>query len=91
MQKLFPLTLALLGTGSLAALAQGDDDRRTRMMQELRARFAKADTDGEGALSREEAKAMPRVASHFDAIDADHDGRVTMEEIGRYVAAQRGQ
>lgn len=91
MHKFLPPTLALLGMVSLAAHAQGDDDRRARMAQELRARFAKADTDGDGALSRTEAKAMPRVAGHFDAIDADHDGKVTLEEIGRYLAAQRGQ
>ena len=37
-----------------------------------------------------EAKAMPRVAQHFDDIDADHDGKVSMQEIGRYLAAMRG-
>lgn len=60
-------------------------------MQELHSRFAKADTDGDGWLTREEAKAMPRVATHFDDIDTDHDGKVSMEEIGRYLAAQRGK
>ena len=45
-------------------------------------RFKKADSDGDGALSRAEAeKGMPYLSRHFDAIDADKDGRVTREEI----------
>ena len=45
-------------------------------------RFKRADTDGDGALSRAEAeKGMPRLGRHFDAIDADKDGRVTHDEI----------
>lgn len=53
-------------------------ERRAR----LDARFKQADTDGDGALSRPEAgKGMPRLARHFDALDADQDGRVTREEI----------
>ncbi|WNL46731.1 hypothetical protein RKE25_03580 [Dyella sp. BiH032] len=73
----------------LAAQAQ-QNDRFARGADELKQRFVKADTDGDGALNREEAKAMPRVSSHFDDIDADHDGRVTLQEIGRFAAAMRG-
>lgn len=72
----------------LAALAQPAD--RSAARDELKQRFVKADTDGDGALSREEAKAMPRVSSHFDDIDTDHDGRVTLQEIGRFAASMRG-
>lgn len=72
----------------LAAQAQ-QNDRLARGADELKQRFVKADTDGDGALNREEAKAMPRVSSHFDDIDADHDGRVTLQEIGRFAAAMR--
>lgn len=91
MRKPLLLILALLGTASLTAQAQSSNDKRARVEQELRTRFAKADTDGDGALTRDEAKAMPRVSSHFEDIDADHDSKVTMQEIGRYLAAQRGQ
>lgn len=91
MHKPLLFTLALSGMACFSVHAQASDDQRARMAQQLRARFAKADTDGDGALSREEAKAMPRVASRFDAIDANHDGKVTMEEIGRYLAAQHGR
>ena len=41
----------------------------------------KLDTDGDGRISREEAKAAPRLAERFDAIDANKDGFITMDEI----------
>jgi len=45
-------------------------------------RFKQADADGDGALSRAEAeKGMPRLARHFDVIDANKDGLVTREEL----------
>lgn len=72
----------------LAAFSQ-PNDRLARGAEQLKQRFAKADIDGDGALTRDEAKAMPRVASHFDEIDADHDGKVTLQEITASLAAMR--
>jgi Ca2+-binding EF-hand superfamily protein len=43
--------------------------------------FMKADKDHDGTLNRQEAKAMPNVAKNFDAIDADKDGTVSLDEI----------
>ena len=51
------------------------------------ARFRKADKDGDGSLDKDEAKGMPRIAHHFDKIDADHDGTVTREEIHDFMKA----
>ena len=53
------------------------------------AAFKKADTDNDGRLSREEAKAMPRVSKNFDAIDADKDGTVSLDEIHAFMKAQQ--
>lgn len=43
-----------------------------------------ADTDQDGAIDRAEAAAsLPRVAQFFDRLDADHDGRLTVDEVQR--------
>jgi Ca2+-binding EF-hand superfamily protein len=44
-------------------------------------RFEAADTNHDGALSREEAKSMPMILEHFDEIDINKDGKVTEDEI----------
>jgi Ca2+-binding EF-hand superfamily protein len=41
----------------------------------------KLDTDGDGRISRAEAQAAPRLAEHFDEIDANKDGFLTAEEL----------
>lgn len=42
--------------------------------------FSKMDSNGDGVVSRDEVAANPKLARKFDAADADHDGRVTMDE-----------
>jgi Ca2+-binding EF-hand superfamily protein len=39
------------------------------------------DKDGDGRISRDEAAAAPRLAQHFDAIDTNHDGFLTKDEL----------
>jgi Ca2+-binding EF-hand superfamily protein len=52
--------------------------------------FARADTDGDGALSRSEAElGLPRVAKKFERIDSDGDGRLTLEELKAWIALRR--
>jgi Ca2+-binding EF-hand superfamily protein len=44
--------------------------------------FAKADKDGDGKLTLEEAKAgMPRVARRFDTLDKDKKGYITLDQL----------
>ena len=46
------------------------------------ARLRRADADHDGYLSRAEVQhALPRLAMHFDAIDANRDGRLSAQEI----------
>jgi hypothetical protein len=50
--------------------------------------FKMLDADGDGFLSRDEVALFPRLRDAFDKADADHDGKVSFEEI-RAVALQR--
>lgn len=54
-------------------------------------RFKSADKDNDGTLTKDEAKAMPRVAKNFDAIDTDKDGTVSEQEIHDYMKAQHSK
>ena len=58
---------------------------KLRERKEAAERFRRADKNHNGALSKEEAKALPGVLAHYDQMDADHNGELTPEEIGRYV------
>jgi len=67
--------LGLAGSATLAAAAPGAEGH------DPMARFKAADTNGDGMLSRDEAKALPKIAKRFDEIDANHDGQLTADEL----------
>ncbi len=72
---IFALGLAVTGTAAVTfaqTTAQPGADRQ--------ARHAKVDTNGDGVIDRKEAAANPRMAEHFDKLDANKDGRITAEE-----------
>ena len=53
-------------------------------------RFRQSDSDGDGALSKDEAlSGMPRIAKNFEAIDANRDGRVSCDELQAFIQARR--
>ena len=81
------LTALALGSAATVVMA-GDGGRPERgaMLERLKA----ADTNGDGMISRDEAKALPRILKNFDAIDANHDGQVTMEELHAFHQANKG-
>jgi len=54
---------------------------RAEMHSRGEERWKAADKDGDGLISRDEAAAMPRMAEHFDRLDANTDGRVSREEM----------
>ena len=47
----------------------------------LKRRFRKADVNGDKSLSRVEAAAIPWIGRHFDRLDGDRDGGVTLAEL----------
>lgn len=52
--------------------------------------FRRADADGDGGLTRAEVdKALPRLGAKFDRIDANHDGKLSQDELRRYFDAKR--
>jgi Ca2+-binding EF-hand superfamily protein len=61
-------------------------DHYKNILDHAKDRFANADTDHDGMLTRAEAqKGMPFVAKHFDAIDTQKAGKVSLADITRYV------
>jgi Ca2+-binding EF-hand superfamily protein len=58
------------------------------------ATFKKADTNGDGGLSKDElaktdAKAFPAIKKSFDKMDSNKDGKVTVAERDAFVAASK--
>ena len=49
--------------------------------------FAKADANGDGRITREEATALPAIAARFDQLDRNKDGVLSLEEFGAGYAA----
>jgi len=62
----------------------------------LQERFARADRDGSGGLSRAElaktpAAAFPNLKKHFRAMDRDRNGEVSLAERDAWVRKQRAR
>jgi len=51
--------------------------------------FKKADKDSDGTLDKDEAKPLKGVSKHFDAIDFDKSGTVSMEEITAHLGSMK--
>ncbi|MEX3926915.1 EF-hand domain-containing protein [Paraburkholderia sp. BR10936] len=67
----------------------GDSARVERMIAQLQGRFAAANTTHDGKLTREQAQAgMPKVAQHFDEIDTQKAGFVTLAQIEDFMRAR---
>lgn len=61
---------------------QPDNAKAQKAMQELDARFAAADTNKDGCVTREEANnKMPRLYKNYDAVDTEKKSCVTLAQI----------
>jgi len=56
----------------------------------FKAKFEAANTTNDGKLTKDQAQAghMGMVVKNFDAIDADHKGYVTLEDVKAFRAAR---
>ena len=63
---------------------------KVQVERKLRASFDAADVAGAGSLTREQASAagLGFVVKNFDRIDAAGTGRVTFDDLKRYLRAQ---
>jgi len=92
---------AVVALFALTGLVRADDPPGTDVpsdppssarLQRLMARFHKADVNGDGQLTREEARhGMPRIFQHFAEIDTDNKGYVTLAQIASYAEAHPEQ
>lgn len=64
---------------------------RQQALAKLKQRFEQADLDASGALTEEEARkaGLGFVANHFAQIDAAHSGKVSFDDLRRYMAQRR--
>ncbi|MBW9102558.1 hypothetical protein [Paraburkholderia phenoliruptrix] len=89
MKKLLAAILLCCATTVTFAQAapQGANPQRVqRMVAQLQSRFANANTTHDGKLTKEQAAAgMPMVASHFDEIDTQKAGYVTLPQIEEFM------
>jgi hypothetical protein len=89
----YVIALTALALASASSLVLADNagtagaGHRGAFMERLKA----ADTNGDGMLSKTEAASLPRIAANFDAIDANHDGQVTLDELHAFMKARHGQ
>lgn len=80
-RSLLLAAFGLVAAGAAHAAGPGPSGAAPARHQALMQRLAAADVNGDGMLSREEAAALPKLAAHFDQVDANHDGFITREEL----------
>jgi len=87
-----PARVAFTAALSLAlAACVSSESRAQKVADKVQQRFAAADLNHDGYLSRDEAnQGMPRLAAHFDEIDSNHDGRLSGDEIRAYLRQRFG-
>lgn len=86
------LGLTLISMTSMKSAMAAGNERAAQMKAKLEERFAEADVNGDGKLTKEEAKnKMPRIFASFDNIDTEHTGYITLDQIEQYIVSNAGK
>ncbi len=92
---LLGISTLLMATAVLQAQENAGEKYLERYTKEV---FEEADTNNDGYISREEAKAASnRIerelygSKRFDAADIDGDGKLSMQEVGKYKKAEMSE
>lgn len=92
MKKYQQAIIAALLSSVVVVAAQADEEptRQDKLVQKLTERFSESDSDGDGKLTPEEAKAggLRFVVRKFDDIDQEQRGSVSLDEIKAYLASR---
>jgi Ca2+-binding EF-hand superfamily protein len=57
-------------------------ERRRSMRDSIETRFLAVDKDNDGSIDRQEAtESLPQVARHFNSVDTNQDGVITLDEL----------
>jgi len=79
----------MIDTNHDGGLSKNEIKSFTAALDKKRREFSKqlenADKDKNGMLSREEAKALPKLSDNFDEIDSNLDGQLVIKEIADYL------
>jgi hypothetical protein len=80
------LFTAMPASAQTATQPMGASPRIERAMGQIQTRFATANTTHDGKLTRAQASSgMPMVAKHFDEIDTQKNGYVTLPQIEAFM------
>ena len=78
------ISLSALALAASAQAADASKDAPAASAKDsaaIQAAFKRADANGDGKLSREEAVSLPAVAEKFTQLDKDADGFISAEEF----------